>query len=112
MSTELEPERAQPMEQEDLKKLTYQGAITKSLEGRICTVVNPQSYRTTPTGAYKLDVQFYKGKVKAVCSDFIVLICEFILDTKGEKKEPVQQYIPFNRIKRVSIMSKEILLHL
>lgn len=97
---------------EDLQDLGYQQAISKSLEGRIVTVVNPESYRTTPTGAYKLDVQFYKGKVKAVCKDFIILICEFVLDSKGDKKEPVQQYIPFDRIKRVSIMAKEILLHL
>ena len=100
------------MDIEELKKLHYQEAISKSLEGRIVTVVNPESYRTTPTGSYKLDVQFYKAKVKAVCTDFLVLICEFALDAKGQKKEPVQQYIPFNRIKRVSIMPKEILVHL
>ena len=100
------------MDLDDLKQLTYQQAISKSLEGRIVTVVNPESYRMTPTGSYKLDVQFYKGKVKAVCTDFMVLICEFVMDLKGEKKEPVQQYIPFSRIKRVSIMAKEILIHL
>jgi hypothetical protein len=100
------------MELDELKQLSYQQAIAKSLEGRIVTVVNPESYRMTPTGSYKLDVQFYKGKVKAVCADFIVLICEFVMDMKGEKKEPVQQYIPFSRVKRVSIMAKEILIHL
>ena len=100
------------MDTSELQGLGYQQAISKSLEGRVVTVVNPESYRATPTGSHKLDVQFYKGKVKAVCKDFIILICEFVLDTKGERKEPVQQYIPFNRIKRVSIMAKEILLHL
>ena len=100
------------MELEELKQLSYQEAIARSLEGRIVTVVNPESYRMTPTGSYKLDVQFYKGKVKAVCQDFMVLLCEFVLDSKGQNKEPVQQYIPFQRIKRVSIMPKEVLIHL
>jgi len=100
------------MDLEEIKQLDFKAAIAKSLEGRIVTIVNPESYRMTPTGSYKLDVQFYKGKVKAVCSDFIVLLCEFVLDSKGQKKEPVQQYIPFGSIKRISIMPKEILLHM
>ena len=100
------------MDVEDLKSMSYQQALTKSLEGRIVTVVNPESFRTTPTGGHKLDTQFYRGKVKAVCDDYVVLICEFVLDTKGEKKEPVQQFIPFDHVKRVSVMAKEILLHL
>jgi len=105
-------ERLLIMELEELRQMTYQQSIAKSLEGRIVTVINPESYRMTPTGSYKLDVQFYKGKVKAVCVDFMVLFCEFVLDSKGQKKEPVQQYIPFNRIKRVSMMPKEVLIHL
>jgi len=100
------------MEIDETRKLSYQEALARSLEGRVVTVINPESYRTTPTGSYKLDVQFYKGKVKVVCTDFLILICEFVMDLKGEKKEPVQQYIPFGRIKRVSILPKEICIHL
>ena len=100
------------MDTEEIKKLTFKESISKSLEGRVVTMINPASYRMTPTGSYKLDVQFYKAKVKAVCTDFIIVLCEFVLDAKGSKKEPVQQYIPFSRIKRVSIMPKEILIHL
>lgn len=100
------------MEIEELKKLTFQETIAQTLEGRIVTVINPESYRMTPTGSYKLDVQFYKAKVKAVCADSLVLFCEFVLDSKGAKKEPVQQHIPIARIKRLSMMPKEVLIHL
>lgn len=100
------------MDVDELKRMGYQEALAKALEGRIVTVVNPESFRTTPTGGHKLDTQFYRGKVRAVCTDYIVLVCEFILDAKGEKKEPVQQFIPFDHVKRVSVMPKEILLHL
>jgi hypothetical protein len=86
--------------------------VLNSIAGKVVTVINPESFRATPLG-YKLDTQYYKGKVKTIAEDYVILLCEWIPDPKKkEEKETVTQYIPVNRIKRISILSKEILFHM
>ncbi len=86
--------------------------ILHSIVGKVVTVINPESYRATPLG-YKLDTQYYKGKVKMMGPDYIVLLTEWIPDPKKkEDRETVTQYIPLDKVKRVSILPKEVLFHM
>lgn len=88
--------------------------LLKSFIGQIVTVVNPQSYEHAPVG-HQLKVGFYKAKVTAMGSDYIVLITEFVRPAKrGEEptKEPVKQFVPIREIKRLSVMKSERLIHL
>ena len=86
---------------------TYQDLL-KGLAGKTVTVVNPESYESAPVG-FQLKAGFYRAKVVALGTDYLVLMTEF---QKKENKEPVKQYIPFSSIKRVSMMKMERLLHI
>lgn len=98
------PQEAAPK----LEDRAYQD-ILKALIGKTVTVVNPESYEAAPLG-YKLAEGFYRGKVSTVGRDYIVLVTEF--ERKKGQKEPVKQFIPSDRIKRISLMAKETIVHL
>ncbi len=82
------------------------------LVGKVVTVVNPESYEDTAMG-HTLTTAFGRGKVLNVGEDYLTIVTEFTHKRGGAKgKEPVKQYIPFSRIKRVSLMKGERLLHI
>lgn len=85
--------------------------IIGALAGKVVTVVNPESYESAPLG-FQLKTGFYRAKVMGVGKDYVILKTE--LETKGKNagKEPVRQFIPVGRIKRISLLEKERLLHL
>ena len=85
--------------------------VLNKLEGKVLTIINPESYKATPLG-FRLDTQFYKGKIKTVKEDHLVLLCEFVKDARKGDKEVVTQYLPLDRIKRVSMLPDEICLHI
>lgn len=85
--------------------------ILKSLVGGAVTIVNPESYEGAPVG-YALRTGFYKAKATALGSDHIVVVTEFTPAGRKIAAEPVKQYIPFARIKRISVTKSERILHL
>ncbi len=85
--------------------------ILNSLVGGPVTVVNPESYEGAPVG-YSLRTGFYKAKATAMGSDHIVVVTEFTAAGRKVAAEPVKQYIPFDRIKRISVTKSERILHL
>ena len=85
--------------------------ILKSLVGGAVTVVNPESYEGAPVG-YALRTGFYKAKATGLGSDHIVIVTEFTPAGRKVPAEPVKQYIPFDRIKRISVTKSERILHL
>ncbi len=85
--------------------------VLQSVVGKVVTMVNPESLEEAPTG-YQLSRGFYRAKVVAVSDDYVAIVVEFI-HRRGEKsKEPVKQYIPFGRIKRLSVAKSEVFLHI
>lgn len=85
--------------------------VLRAMAGKVITVVNPESYEDAPMGS-RLTTGFYKAKLVAVGDDFITLATEF-QHKKGEKaKEPVRQFVPLDRIKRISVMRSDRIIHL
>ena len=85
--------------------------IVKSLVGNTITVVNPASYEGAPIG-YQLRTGFYRAKALGLGKDYLVVVTEFTPAGRKVSKEPVKQYIPLNRIKRLSLTKSERILHL
>ena len=86
-------------------------AVLRALTGQVVTFVNPESYEDAPVG-YRLTTGFYKAKVMAVGADYMTVATE-LAHKRGEKEtEPVRQFIPLARIKRVSVMKSERLIHI
>jgi hypothetical protein len=85
--------------------------VMQALVGKVVTMVNPESFEDAPVG-YRLTTGFYKTKVLAVGADYVTVATEFVRRRGEQSKEPVKQFIPLGRIKRVSLMKDERLVHL
>ncbi len=85
--------------------------VLNALVGKVVTVANPQSYEDAPVG-HKLTVGFYRAKILAVKADHLVLFTEFKHMRGSEGAEAVKQFVPLDRVKRISVMKSERVLHL
>ena len=89
--------------------------LLKSLIGQVITVVNPESYEDAPIG-HQIRSGFYRAKPIGLGQDYMILVTEYVHKgtavSKEKVKEPVRQYIPIRRIKRISVLKNEKLIHL
>ena len=85
--------------------------VLKAFLGKVVTVVNPESYEDAPVGV-QLRVGFYRAKLVGVGTDYLVLATKFVKTGKSKGEEPVKQYLPSARIKRLSVMKTELVLHI
>ena len=89
--------------------------LLRSLIGQPVTIVNSESYEDAPVG-HQLRPAFYRAKPVRMGEDYLVLVGVFVHPRSGAgsdpTKEPIRQYIPLARIKRVSILETEWLIHL
>ena len=85
--------------------------ILRSLIGKTVTIVNPESYEDAPVG-HTLKVGFYRAKVTGGGTDYFVAMTEYKKAGKSGVNEPVKQFLPFEKIKRVSVLKQEIIIHL
>jgi len=99
------PEKKAPAKMEDKG---FQD-ILKALIGKTVTVVNPESYEAAPMG-FKLGEGYYRGKLTGLGRDYLVMMTQ--IERKKGVAEPVKQWIPMGRIKRISILKSEPILHL
>ena len=83
--------------------------ILRSFVGKIVTIVNPESYEVAPMG-FKLGEGFYRGKLTALGRDYVVMMTQ--IERKKGQAEPVKQWIPISRVKRISVMKTDRILHL
>jgi hypothetical protein len=79
--------------------------------GKTVTVVNPESYEDAPIG-HTLKAGFYRAKVSGAGKDYITVVTEYKKAGKGGGAEPVKQFIPLTRVKRVSVMKQELVIHI
>lgn len=89
---------------------TFRGVLS-GLVGKVVTVVNPESYEDAPVGK-TITKGFYRGKLLAVADDHLVLATEFQHRRGDKDKEPVRQFVPLERVKRVSMMRSDRIVHL
>ncbi len=85
--------------------------VLTALIGKLITVANPESYEDAPVG-HRLTTGFYKAKIIAVKSDHVVLLTEFKHIRGGAASETTKQFIPIARVKRISVMKSEKVLHI
>lgn len=86
-------------------------AVLEQLKGKVVTMVNPESFEDAAVGN-RLVTGFYKAKITFVGDDYLELVTEFAHKRGEQKKEPVKQYIPLDKIKRISLMKTERLIHI
>ena len=87
------------------------GEILSGLVGQMVTIVNAESYEHAPVG-YQLKAGFYRGKVCEVGTDYLAVLTEMKRVGKETGAERVKQFIPFARVKRLSAMKTERILHI
>jgi hypothetical protein len=85
--------------------------LLKAFLGKVVTVVNPESYEDAPVGV-QLRVGFYRAKLVGVGTNYLVLATKFVKTGKAKGEEPVKQYLPTDRVKRLSVMKTELILHI
>jgi hypothetical protein len=80
--------------------------------GEKLTVVTPEHFEDSGHG-HQLRPAFYEATLKAVHDDYVVL---FLYHSHGTgthaTKEPAEQCVPISRLKRVTLMRSERILHL
>ena len=79
-----------------------------ALIGKPVTIVNPESYEDAPVG-HQIRHGFHRAKPVGMGRDFLILLTEH--KTKGGT-EAVRQYLPLDRIKRISVLKSERLIHI
>jgi hypothetical protein len=87
--------------------------VLSTLVGKTVKIVNPESLEDAPLG-HRLTANFYRAKVLALGDDYLRISTVYTKHSaKAEAdREPVLQFIPIDRVKRVSFMKAETLLHI
>ncbi len=93
------------------RKLDEFTDVLLALIGSVVTVANSESYEDAPVG-HRLGAGFYKAKVIEMKGDYIILGTQFRHSSGHGDDEPVKQFVPLNRVKRVSVMKSEKIIHL
>ena len=106
-----EPQQENTQEQTQSRSLDTFSDVLLALVGKVVTVANIESYEDAPVG-HRLGAGFYKAEITAVKSDFLILSTHFHHSGSQADDEPVRQYVPLSRIKRVSVMKSEKILHI
>ncbi len=86
--------------------------MLKSHLGKLFLMVNSESFEETGIG-HQIQGSWYRARLVGIGRDYVIVVSEFTHGAgKHASKEPVKQYIPIDRIKRVSLMRSERLLHI
>lgn len=78
--------------------------------GKLITVVSPESFEDAPVGR-QLKSGFYRAKLVGMGTDYIVILTEYQHRGNQPRKEPAKQFIPLTRVKRLSMMKSELIIH-
>ncbi len=74
-------------------------------------MVNPESYEDAPAG-HQIRAGFYKAKLVGLGRDYLIVMAEYVRADREEYKEAAKQYIPIEKIKRISLTKTEWLIHI
>ena len=105
---ELEKEAVEPQSTPDPR--TFHDVLRGFL-GKLVTIVNPESYEDAPLG-HNIRKGWYPARAVGLGEDYWVRVTEYKHGGNVSAGEPVRQYIPVQKIKRVSMMRNELLIHL
>ena len=86
--------------------------VLKDHLGKVFLIANPESFEESGLG-HQIHAGWYKARLVGLGQNYLIVITEFTHGGgKHATKEPVKQYIPLDRIKRLSLMRTQRLLHL
>ena len=106
------PQReSHPAEPERLLEQRTFVDVLRTFLGKVVTIVNPESYEDAPLG-HNIRKGWYPARAVGMGRDYLILVTEYKHGGKIAGAEPVKQYIPIHRIKRISVMREELLIHL
>ena len=104
-----ETEQASAAAQADVSSRSFHD-ILAALVGQVVTVVTSESFEDAAVGR-QLRSNDFRARVSGIGSDHLILVTEFQRRGKDSTKEPVKQFVPLARIKRLSVMKNERILH-
>ena len=110
MSDTTESPDAQPAKASPIEHRTF-ADVLEGLIGAVFTIVNPESYEDAPVG-HQIRAGYYRAKLTGLGQDYLIVVTEYQHSGKEKSKEPCKQFIPFARIKRLSLMKSERLIHI
>ncbi len=86
--------------------------VLTSMLGKMVLFVNAESFEEGGLG-YTLEAGWYRGKLVALGRDYLTVVSEFQHGVgKQASKETITQYVPTDKIKRVTVMKSQILVHI
>lgn len=86
--------------------------VLQTLLGKIVMFVNAESFEEGGLG-YTLEAGWYRGKLTAIGQDYLIVVSEFKHGVgKQATTEPIKQYIPRDKVKRITVMKSQILVHI
>jgi hypothetical protein len=86
--------------------------VLRSLLGKVVMFVNAESFEEGGLG-YTLEAGWYRGKLTSVGKDYLVVVSEFKHGVgKQASRESITQYVPKDKVKRITVMKTQILVHI
>ena len=86
--------------------------VLQTMLGKVVMFVNAESFEEGGLG-YTLEAGWYRGKLTSIGADYLTIMSEFKHGVgKKATKEPIKQYVPKDKIKRVTVMKSQILIHI
>ena len=86
--------------------------VLRGMLGKVVMFVNAESFEEGGLG-YTMDAGWYRGNLKGIGKDYLTIVSEFKHGVgKSASKEPIKQFIPTDKIKRVTVMKTQILIHI
>ena len=85
--------------------------VLKAHLGEVFLIANSESFEESGFG-HQIAAGWYRARLAGLGHDFLIVHTEFAHGAgKHAVKEPVKQYIPLARVKRISLMRSERILH-
>jgi hypothetical protein len=89
--------------------------LLRTLVGKAVTVVDPESFEEAAVG-YRIRAAIYRAELTTLGADYAVLTGRFVHRGAGAHnggaKEVIRHYVPLGKIKRISLLAKEAVVHL
>ncbi len=86
--------------------------VLQSLLGKVVMFVNAESFEEGGLG-YTLEAGWYRGKLTSIGTDYLTIMSEFKHGVgKKATKEPIKQYVPKDKIKRITVMKSQVLVQI
>jgi len=86
--------------------------VLRGMLGKVVMFVNAESFEEGGLG-YTLEAGWYRGRLLGLGNDYLIIMSEFKHGVgKKATKEPVKQYVPLDKVKRISVLKTQVIIHI